>query len=144
MNSQTRRIEVTLETTLDSVDLGEQISTRIAQEMGFSEEERYRVGMAVREGMINAVLYGNTEHREKKIFLTLELEARRLVIHILDEGQGFNLADVPDPLAEENLLKSTGRGLLLMRTFMDEFEVVRGRTGGAEVIMAKRTPAAAV
>ena len=63
-----------------------------------------------------------------------------MVIHVMDEGKGFLLSDVPDPLAEENLLSTSGRGIFLMRTFMDEFNVVPGRTGGAEIIMSKKLP----
>jgi anti-sigma regulatory factor (Ser/Thr protein kinase) len=58
----------------------------------------------------------------------------------MDEGKGFRLSDVPDPLAEENLLSTSGRGIFLMRSFMDEFDVVPGRTGGAEIIMSKKLP----
>jgi serine/threonine-protein kinase RsbW len=63
-----------------------------------------------------------------------------MVIHVLDEGKGFKLEDVPNPLAEENLLSTSGRGIFLMRSFMDEFDVVSGRTGGAEIIMSKKLP----
>ena len=63
-----------------------------------------------------------------------------MVIHVLDEGKGFRLQDVPNPLAEENLLSTSGRGIFLMRSFMDEFDVVSGRTGGAEIIMSKKLP----
>ena len=63
-----------------------------------------------------------------------------MIIHVLDEGIGFSLADVPDPLAQENLLSTSGRGIFLMRAFMDEFDVVPGRTGGAEIVMAKKLP----
>jgi serine/threonine-protein kinase RsbW len=142
MNSQPKRIEVTLETLLDSVDLAEDITVRVAEAAGFDEEDRHRIGISVREGMINAVIYGNLQKREKKVFLTLEFTPKRMVIRILDEGRGFDLAQVPDPLAEENLLKSSGRGILLMRSFMDEFDVVRGKTGGAEVILVKVASAA--
>ena len=62
------------------------------------------------------------------------------MVRILDQGRGFDLAEVPDPLAEENLLKTSGRGIFLMRTFMDEFEVRRSPEGGAELVMAKRFP----
>jgi len=65
-----------------------------------------------------------------------------MVIHVLDEGKGFKLRDVPNPLAEENLLSTSGRGIFLMRSFMDEFDVVPGRTGGAEIIMSKKLPGA--
>lgn len=142
MTSQTKRMDVTLESMMDSVDLAEDIILRIAEASGFDDEERHRIGMSVREGVINAVTYGNHQNREKKVFLTIELDKERLVIRILDQGDGYALADVPDPLAEENLLKSSGRGILLMKAFMDEFDVVRGRTGGAEVTLVKKLPAA--
>jgi len=137
MTAQTKRIEVTLETNLDSVDLAEDITLRIADAVGFDEEDRHKIGMSVREGVINAVQYGNRQAREKKIFLTLELAAEKLLIRVRDEGAGFDLADVPDPLAEANIMKSSGRGILLMRSFMDQFAVQRGRNGGAELVMAK-------
>ncbi len=60
----------------------------------------------------------------------------------MDEGKGFKLSDVPDPLAEENILSTSGRGIFLMRAFMDEFDVVPGTTGGAEIVMSKRLPGA--
>ena len=70
----------------------------------------------------------------------MDLTAEKMIIHVLDEGKGFNLASVPDPLAQENLLSTSGRGIFLMRAFMDEFDVVSGRTGGAEIIMSKKLP----
>lgn len=141
MTTPPKRVEVTLETTLDSVDLGEDITLRLAEAAGFGEEERYRIGIAVREGLINAIMYGNEQSRRKKVHLTIEFAPEKLNILILDEGKGFELSEVPDPLAEENLLKNTGRGILLMRSFMDEFEVTRGEHGGARVRMAKHYPA---
>ena len=142
MTNQGKRIEVTLETLVESVDLAEEITLRVADAVGFDEEDRHKIGMSVRECVINAYVYGNGEDRAKKIGLALELLADKLVIHITDQGEGFDLGDVPDPLAEENLLKSSGRGILLMRAFMDEFDVRRTAQGGAEIIMAKRYPAA--
>jgi serine/threonine-protein kinase RsbW len=140
MTPQTNRIDVTLDTALDSVGLAEEMSLRVASSAGFGDEECHRIGMSVREGVINAFHYGNSERRDKRIRLAFELTPEKMVIHVLDEGEGFNLADVPDPLAEENLLKMSGRGIFLMRAFMDEFEVARGPQGGAEIIMAKRFP----
>ncbi len=141
MSTENKRIEVTLETQLDSVGLAEQMSLRIADAAGFDEDDCHKIGMSVREGVINAFHYGNAEQREKKIYVTFELEPEKMVIHVLDQGRGFDLADVPDPLAEENLLKTSGRGIFLMRSFMDEFAVRRGQQGGAELVMAKRYPA---
>lgn len=143
MASEIKHLEITLDTQVESVNLAEEMCLRVAEAAGFGEDESYRIGMSVREGVINAFHYGNQERPEKKIYLALDLTPEKLIIHVLDEGQGFNLADVPDPLAEENLLSTSGRGIFLMRAFMDEFEVVRGRFGGAEIIMSKRLPSRA-
>lgn len=143
MAKNAQRIEVTLETLLDSVDLAEEIVLRVAGASGFDEDSCHKIGMSVREAVINAYSYGNRQERGRKIVMIIELEERRLVVHILDEGKSFSLADVPDPLAEENLLRTSGRGIFLMRAFMDEFDVQRGPDGGTELIMSKRFPASA-
>ena len=61
-------------------------------------------------------------------------------MRIIDQGTGFELTEIPDPLAEENLLRTSGRGLFLMRAFMDEFKVERGPEGGAQLVMIKKLP----
>ncbi len=138
MGQKTQRIEVTLETLLDSVDLAEEIVLRVAAETGFDEDNCHKIGMSVREAVINAYSYGNKQERGRKIGMVIELEERKLIVHVLDEGKSFSLADVPDPLAEENLLRTSGRGIFLMRAFMDGFDVQRSRDGGTVLIMSKR------
>ncbi len=140
MSQDSKHLEITLETQVESVNLAEEMCLRVAEAAGFGEDDCYRIGMSVREGVINAFHYGNEERPEKKIHLALDLTPERMIIHVVDEGKGFDLNSVPDPLAEENLLSTSGRGIFLMRAFMDEFEVVPGRTGGAEIIMSKKLP----
>src|ERR1700736_1557455 len=140
MAPETKHLEVTLETHVESVNLAEEMCLRVAEASGFGEDECYRIGMAVREGVINAFHYGNQEKPEKKIHLAVDLTQDKMVIKVMDEGKGFRLTDVADPLAEENLLSTSGRGIFLMRAFMDEFDVVPGRTGGAELVMTKKLP----
>ena len=140
MATDQKHLEVTLETQVESVNLAEEMCLRVAEAAGFGEDDCYKIGMSVREGVINAFHYGNQERPEKKIHLAVDLTTEKMIIHVLDEGCGFSLADVPDPLAEENLLSTSGRGIFLMRAFMDEFDVVSGRTGGAEIVMAKKLP----
>jgi serine/threonine-protein kinase RsbW len=142
MSEDSKHLEVTLETQVESVNLAEEMCLRVAEAAGFGEDDCYRIGMSVREGVINAFHYGNEERPEKKIHLALDLTPEKMIIHVLDEGKGFDLGSVPDPVAEENLLSTSGRGIFLMRAFMDEFKVVPGRTGGAEIIMSKRLPSA--
>jgi serine/threonine-protein kinase RsbW len=143
MTPTAQRIEVTLETLLESVDLAEGIVKRVAEAAGFEEDDVHKIGMAVREGVINAYNYGNQHDRHKKIHITVELEPEKMVVHVLDEGNGFELTEVPDPLAEENLLRTSGRGIFLMRAFMDDLLVRQRPAGGAELIMSKRFPSGA-
>ncbi len=140
MAATNQRLEVTLETQLESVDLAESIVMRVAGAAGFSEDEIHKLGMAVREGVINAYNYGNCQDRRKKILLAVEFDPEKMVVHIVDEGCGFELSEVADPLAEENLLRTSGRGIFLMRAFMDELAVRRGPTGGADLVMSKKLP----
>jgi serine/threonine-protein kinase RsbW len=140
MAAAPQHLEVTLQTQVESVNLAEEMCLRVAEAAGFGEDDCYRIGMSVREGVINAFHYGNQERPDKKIHLAVDLTDEKMIIHVLDEGKGFDLASVPNPLAEENLLSTSGRGIFLMRSFMDEFNVQTGRTGGAEIVMSKKLP----
>jgi serine/threonine-protein kinase RsbW len=140
MPSQTQRTDVVLESRLDSITLAESICVRVAELAGFDEDDCYRISVAVREGVINAFRWGNEEQSHKKIFMSFHVNDGKLIVRIADQGRGFDLADVPDPLAEENLMKTSGRGIFLMRAYMDEWDVGRSREGGAELVMAKRLP----
>jgi serine/threonine-protein kinase RsbW len=140
MAPPTKRIEITLESVLESVDLAESIVMRVSGAAGFGEDDCHKIGMSIREGVINAYNYGNRQDRQKKILFTVEFDAEKMIVRILDQGKGFELSQVPDPLAEENLLRTSGRGIFLMKAFMDEFAVHHGPAGGAELVMAKRLP----
>lgn len=140
MTTATQRLEVMLDTLIESVDLAEGIATRVAEAAGFGEEDIHKLSMAVREGAINAFTYGNCQNPQKKITLVIEFEPEKLVIHIMDQGCGFEISDIPDPLAEENLLRTSGRGLFLMRAFTDEFRVQRAPGGGTDLVLAKLLP----
>jgi serine/threonine-protein kinase RsbW len=130
--------ELLLDSTLESVDLADQAAMEMAKKVGFNEDDQNSISMAVRECMVNAVAHGNKYNSRKKVHLTLEATPGTLVVLIGDEGDGFNETEVPDPLAQENLLKQSGRGLLLMRAFMDECEHAPRVPQGTLVRMVKR------
>jgi serine/threonine-protein kinase RsbW len=138
MPSRPQRIEVVLETLIESIALAEEVGMRVAAAAGFDEDDQYKIGLAVHEGVMNAFQYGNEQRRERKIHVVFELLHEKLVIHVTDQGTGFRLEEVPDPRADENVLCDSGRGVLLMKAFMDEFDVLVSAAGGAEVVMAKR------
>jgi serine/threonine-protein kinase RsbW len=140
MAPRSQRLDVTLETLIESVDLAEKIAMRVSEATGFGEEDVHKIGMAVREAVINAYNYGNQQDPRKKIYISVEFEPEKMIVHVIDEGRGFELHEVPDPCAEENLMRTSGRGLFLMRAFMDEFSVQRGPGGGTELVMAKKLP----
>ena len=130
-------MEEVLDTSLDSVDKAEDAVLREAQALGFNEDDLHRIGMSVRECMVNAVVHGNCYNKRKKIHLKVERTADRLAIHIADEGEHFDMTKVPDPLSTENLMRDSGRGLLLMQAFMDEFQVRPCQPRGTEVKLVK-------
>jgi serine/threonine-protein kinase RsbW len=135
--AEARKQEVKLDSTLDSVDVAEEMVRHFAEENGFPEDDCHQIGMAVRESVVNAVVHGNCYSSQKKVTLALEAGRDRLTITVQDQGRGFDPGDVPDPLASENLLRKSGRGLFLIRAFMDELHLHRLGAEGMEVIMVK-------
>jgi serine/threonine-protein kinase RsbW len=117
---QASRITYTLESSLDSVNKVEQTAEQMAKKAGIEEDEIFRISMAVREAAVNAVLHGNSYDPEKRITASFENTGEALVIRISDQGKGLDPATLPDPLAPENLLRGSGRGIFLIRSFMDE------------------------
>lgn len=131
------KIQTELESTLESVDAAESLVTEAASKLGIEEEERLQLGMAVRECMVNAVVHGNRYSKKKRVHLSVEVKEKQLEITIGDEGDGFDMTSLPDPTAPENLLRQSGRGLLLMRAFVDNFDLHPRPGGGTEVVLSK-------
>jgi serine/threonine-protein kinase RsbW len=129
-----------LESTLESVDLAEQRILILARQVGFAEEETFRFGYAVREAMVNAVVHGNRYSANKKVHFLVRRNSTSFEVRIRDEGGGFRLDLLADPLAEENLLNQSGRGLTLIRAFVDEFQVGPAEGGGTEAVLRKVLP----
>jgi serine/threonine-protein kinase RsbW len=126
-----------LESSLDSVDPSEEAAKGIAREIGFGEEAAYELGYAVREAMVNAVVHGNRYSANKKVHFAVSRVGDSIQILIEDEGQGFKPEAQDDPLAEENLLNQSGRGIMIIKAFVDEFSAERTEQGGTKVVMKK-------
>jgi serine/threonine-protein kinase RsbW len=131
-----------LDSVLESVDFAEEAVLRAAGTLEWAdpstkEEDLHRIGMSVRECMVNAVVHGNRYNARKKVGLRVSTTSDRLTIEIWDEGEGFEMSTLPDPLADDNLLRHSGRGLLLMQAFMDEFVIRPHQPQGTEVKMVK-------
>ena len=118
------------------------MSDRLGAMAGLDEDAVHWVGVAVREGVINAIKHGNREGVAKRVTIEFALEpddaADALVVCVTDHRSGFEPDAVGDPLAPENVLKSSGRGIFFMRNFMDDISLRQVPEGGMEVRMVKR------
>jgi serine/threonine-protein kinase RsbW len=101
---------------------------------GWAEEETFGIHLAVEEALMNAIKHGNQRDPDKSVMVEYLLSSTRMRIVIEDEGPGFDPTAVPDPTEDENLELPSGRGLMLMRTFMTEVEY---NERGNRVLMTK-------
>lgn len=132
----TKRVSYTLASTLDSVNRAETLAAETAARAGFSEDDQSNIAMAVREATVNAVLHGNAYDPQKRVLVVYEKTNDSLVITITDEGKGLDPLELPDPLAPENLMKGSGRGIFLIKAFMDEVKF-RNTQPGTEITLIK-------
>jgi serine/threonine-protein kinase RsbW len=122
---------------MESVNEVETAAAKMATEAGLCEDDCFHISMAVREAAINAVLHGNEYDPARQIAVSLENSGSALTFVIADQGKGLDPDTLPDPLAPENLLRGTGRGIFLIRSFMDEVHF-RQLHPGTELTMVKR------
>lgn len=124
---------------LDFVQL---FSDQIGDAIDLDADKSHWVGVSVRESVVNAIRHGNAEDETKRVVVEFRLEPSReparLLVRVVDQGQGFDPSDVADCLAPENILKSSGRGIFFMRSFMDALTLHRAPEGGTEVLMVKK------
>jgi len=119
---KTENFQMSIPSVLDEITKVEKMAEKAADKMKFSEEEKDSLAIAVTEAVNNAILHGNKQDKNKKVHIKFEFENRRLVVSIKDEGKGFNPDKVSDPLAPENLLKESGRGLFIVSSLMDDVQ----------------------
>jgi len=135
-------VRLDFHSSLEMLDFVQMVSDHMGRRVGLDDESLHWVGVAVRESVINAIKHGNCHDVRKRVHIEFaalpDVAAPGLAICVRDEGAGFDPETVADPLAPDNLLKPSGRGILLMRSFMDEMTVQRAPGGGMEVRMVKR------
>ena len=137
-------VRIDFHSSLGMLDFVQMISEYVARTVGLDDDSVHWVTVAVRESVVNAIKHGNCFDVQKRVhveFAALEdSRAPGVAILVRDEGCGFDPATIADPLAPENLLKANGRGIFMMRTFMDEMTFQRSEEGGMQVRMVKRVP----
>jgi len=125
-----------LKSTMDSVSQVEIAAEKLAIEAGLNEDERFGVLMAVHEATVNAILHGNEYRVDKQIHVCLENDGHSLIFVIADQGKGLDPDKIQDPRTPENLLRGAGRGIFLIRSYMDEVKF-RKMQPGTELTMVK-------
>lgn len=130
--------ELSLPSRIETVAAAAAAVAEFVGRFGVSDDAAYGIDMAVREAVTNAVLHGNRQDENKVVEIVLKSSPDAVEISVHDQGPGFNPEDVPDPTATENLLKTSGRGIFFMRTFMDEVYWLIRPEGGTTVRMLKR------
>ena len=137
-----RAIRLEFPSHFDMLDFVQLLSEHMGEVGGLDEDAMHWVGVAVRESVINAIKHGNADDETKRVVVEFRFEPiskpNELIVRVVDQGTGFDSVEVADPLAPENLLKSSGRGIFFMRSFMDDLQLRRAPEGGTEVWMVKK------
>ena len=140
-DSTTSRTTLTLASSIESVDTLERTAEEFAARAGFDQDTVPNIAMAVREAAVNAVLHGNAYDPSKHVNASFEMNSDSLIVRISDQGPGCNPDAVPDPLAPENILRGSGRGIFLIKAFMDEVHFRQLHPGTELTLIKHRAPA---
>ena len=131
------RIDITISSRFENIELVQVIAEHLCENAGLDEDGSHWIGMAVREAVANAIKHGNKLDVRKKVHSRFELRGSNLEITVSDEGEGFDPEKVSDPLDSQNLMKTSGRGIFYMKTFMDDIRYTFNPEGGTSLVMTK-------
>jgi serine/threonine-protein kinase RsbW len=131
-------IEFTLPSRIESVDESAVFAEKVARDWGYTDEFISSIDLAVRESVANAVKHGNKFDEDKAVHVVFNDTDSGFEMSVRDFGSGFDVDNIPDPTNPENLLKVTGRGILFMRSFMDDVQWQTNDDGGTTVTMVKK------
>src|SRR5262252_7545219 len=135
-----RTFELIIPSRLEALESVQRLVTEAALEYKLSEDFAYWMELSISESMINAIRHGNRCDPSKNAHLRISLNGSELEIIVEDQGTGFSLDSLADPTETQNLLKPSGRGILIIRSFMDEVNLSVSEGGGSRLRMVKRLP----
>jgi len=131
---------LTIPSRLEELESVQNLIGQATTAFGLGEDLAYWMELTVSESVINAIRHGNQFDPAKKAHLTISFDGENVEVIVEDQGEGFNLEELADPTRAENLLKPCGRGILIIRSFMDEVRLSHREGGGTRLHMLKRVP----
>ena len=137
-NPKASTVTIDIASRLEMLETVQTVLGHVTSLVGFDDDAAHYMSVAVRESVVNAMKHGNRGNEKKRVRVSFVIHPRALEVSVLDEGPGFDPHRIPDPVADENLLKADGRGIFFMRSFMDEVEYLFPPEGGTLVRLVKR------
>jgi serine/threonine-protein kinase RsbW len=135
---KTRTVTIDIASRLEMLETVQTVLGHVTSLVGFDDDAAHYMSVAVRESVVNAIKHGNRGNEKKRVKVSFVIRPGALEVDVLDEGPGFDPGRIPDPVADENLLKADGRGIFFMRSFMDEVEYSFPPKGGTLVRLVKK------
>ena len=136
--SNSSSVQIDIQSSFEMVDLVQVVFESLSSNVGFDDDVSHWMSVAIRESVTNAVRHGNKLDAGKRVIIRFEVDDEAFSVSVEDEGEGFDPGEIPDPLAEENLLRASGRGIFFMKNFMDEVVYRFPPNRGTQVKMVKR------
>jgi len=115
----------------------EEFINYFAVELNLKEDKINGLLISITEAITNAIKHGNKSDKNKLVFVDVTVEDDYLIIKVKDQGEGFNPAEIPDPTHPENLLKDSGRGIYLMKIYLDEITFNKTKEGMETILKLK-------
>lgn len=138
MRSDEHQFHLAIDSRLENIELVQVVLNDTLERLGLDEDVRHWVDLATREAVANAIKHGNEGDCDKTVEVDLSVDGPDVVVRVADQGGGFDPGRVEDPLAPENLLRPTGRGLFYMERFMDRVDYGTRAGGGTVVTLRKQ------
>ncbi len=128
-NSNKNTHQLIIKSDLNEIPKVERYTEKISNKMNFTDDEKDSLAISITEIVSNAISHGNKKQKNKKVTINYNLSPISITITVQDEGQGFNVDKIDNPLEPKNLLKESGRGIYIVRTLMDKVEFEFNKTG---------------
>ncbi len=135
--TETQRIEISFPSKVEFLNLVHTVTDEMARMAGFDGDESLNISLAVREAATNALIHGNGRDASKLVQVAFGVQKGSIEVEIQDQGSGFNPDDVVDPRDPTNVARTSGRGIFLMRSFMDSVTFEKRNSDGMQVRLTK-------